>query len=294
MIAALRQAVIQWSMILLSVLAIGPAVALLVAGLRSPTGGAETTLLWSASPLGGVLAGLAVLAAAGVFVAGAGLLLKGEIARDTGRYAAGLIVVWAAMRTGNVESLWRVDGDGAGGTAILLLIESLLVLVPGAAMALWLFSREHGHAEGLRRALISKAGLGAIGAGAIAAIVVSFVLVSSPLRGQAVAGTIGAAIAGGAAARAAATGFGATREPAGSAALAVLAAGLIAPVVMAVVPGLGGLHEAALAGTLRGPAATQPLDWLAAALIGAPIGSAWAASLLDQADQASAPATKRA
>jgi hypothetical protein len=68
--------------------------------------------------------------------------------------------------------------------------------------------------------------------------------------------------------------------------LAIVAAGLTCPIVSAVLPGLGGLHEAALSGTLRGPSATQGLDWLAAARIGAPIGSAWAASLLSQADEA--------
>ncbi|MEN1705480.1 MAG: hypothetical protein AAGJ54_08225 [Planctomycetota bacterium] len=288
--AAIKQTV-KWIILLAALLAVGPAVAMLVAGLQGPAGGDETTLLWNTQMTEGLIAAVAVLAAMYVCGLAGGVLVD----KENGGQAAGLIAIWAAMRTGNLGDLWRVTETGAGGVVGLLFLESLLLVAAAFPLVLWLQADRKNPIEVAKGIATTRAGLVSVAAAAVAALIVSFILVFTPLRGQALGGAIGGAIAGAVAARAAAVALGAPSDPRGAAAIGALVACLLAPAVAALRPGLGGLHDASLAGTLTGPAAIQPLDWIAAALIGAPIGVGWAASLFEQSeDEKPAAKTRRA
>lgn len=282
--------VIKWSLYLLGLLAIGPAASLPIAALRDVSGGSEATALVGSSITAGILSLVAPLAAA----LGLGVLTSRLIGPRPGLIAAGLVLAWAALRSGNLDGVFRATRDG--GTIIPLAIEGgvlgLLGVLVGAMV--WAAGRDHHAPSGAAPALgrVPAEALGLISEGvrrAPASIVASIVaggivvwlVAQEPLKGQTIAATVLAGIAAGGFARAVSS----RAHPASPvpALLGMAVLGVIGPLSVLVV-GSGGsrLVSDVLLGDVFALALPMPLDWVAGACWGIPMGLAWAESMVDK------------
>lgn len=273
-------------MIYLSALFVfGPIAGMLMASVRAVDGGVAATPLVSASPMAGVLAALGAVAIALVVGAVAARLLG----LAPGMTAAGLIMAWAAWRSGTIEGLVRAEQSGAPLRS--LAIEGLLFGVIGVilAAALAMISRHDGYGHsghraeggGLRLVLPGKAVLPALGVGLLAGAVVAWFLAVSPLKGQAVLSAVCAAVAMAAAAR-----LVDLRTPMAGLAIPVAALAVLGPLAGLALAGNGGSVSGVVASVYRGTLAPianiTPLDWIAGGLLGIPMGVAWAGSMMEK------------
>ncbi|MEL6329537.1 MAG: hypothetical protein AAFR38_07730 [Planctomycetota bacterium] len=279
----MSKSALRWICVLTAVLAAGPLVASLVAQLPGPSGSSDSSFLWSAAPVRGLALLLLVAAATGV-----GAVLSAKLAGFTfGLGAGAVITAWSAFRTGGVADMVR---ENAGGSPVTFVIEGAVFAVLGVAivMATWAQARPRADREkqpSFRQALRNlrkPPGLAAIVAALAAAIVASFLVAFEGLRGQAIFAAWAAGIAGGAAGGLAAGALGAERTPVFAPFVGVLLAAVVGPIIAMIVPGSGAFEEAALRGTLSGPAVLQPVDWLFGALLGVPTGVGWVAASLEQ------------
>lgn len=268
----------------LSLAAIGPMAGSLVGGLRLPDGAVGATALTSESPVRGL-----VLLSISLLVAGATGVVASRIRGwRHGMLCAGFVVAWVAWRQATIEETLIHARDG--GPLVRLAIEG--AFAGGAACAIgWAVraadrrKRRGGEAEGEWSAVT----VGVIAAAAVATVGAHVVAVE-PLKGQAVfAAFVGSVLAGGASWLAMGGEGGGRREPparrvmAPLVGIALVAAG--GPVAAVVVHGTGlGAAEAAFAGRILRVATVGPSDWAAGALLGVPVGMAWAASLFPRAN----------
>ncbi len=73
--------------------------------------------------------------------------------------------------------------------------------------------------------------------------------------------------------------------------LALLVAGIVAPLIGFIAPGAEHLEKAFINATMPGALVVQPLDWAAGMLLGVPIGMAWTAASIGKVEEsASRPA----
>ncbi len=281
---SLKHVVLRYVLPISAALVFGPLAAMPVGGLMSATGGTETTPLLSAAPVMGIVAILVVALIAGL---GGGLTARLTVA-GTGRTFAGLVIVWAAMRTGDSWEILMVRG---GGAVVPLAIEGAIVAGVGLVMIAGLIAM--GEKKSLRAGLgdVSDAVRGkgaALGLliGVVGGLVGTVLVGPDGMRGQCLL----AGIAGGVLC---AVGVqGASPETPGEvarvrASVAVLVLAVDGPLTMLVMPGGAEIATAARAGTLTGPGVVQPLDWLAGVFLGVPTGMAWVGSVSERA-QASA------
>lgn len=298
----MMKAVLRWAIPLFGLFVVGPVAGLCTVGLRSADGSGAVTPILAASPVSGLLAGLAaMLLAAVVGVVGAWFN-----SFKTGLFSAGLTLAWAAWGTGTIDgimrrtqsagSLWRLSAEGLIFGACAVAIALLLLRVeqirtdrrsrgaqkewseqnrswasvdpaatPAASPALT--------AEERSRRLASMA----IGFALVIAVAVPVVwaVATEALKGQVIAAAIAAAALGTAAGRS-----WAFKSPivVFVAAIALLAA--VSPAVATLWHGTEPtLVKASLAGTLFPLARLVPLDWIAGAFIGVPLGISLAGSL---------------
>ncbi|MAY73199.1 MAG: hypothetical protein CMJ31_00465 [Phycisphaerae bacterium] len=260
----------------LALLLFGPLAALPVAGLRASDGSQDTTLLVGTSPIGGLIA--LVIGAVLAVVIGAFAARTLDLLRAMS--IAGLTLAWPAIRTGDMRDILQRTG---GGAIPLVLVEAILVAVVGLACfaVIRSFHTKKTSVRDIVTLVTPKNTLILVGAGTVGALIGSLVVAFDALPGQALL----AAILGGAAAGAVvpllASSIGA-KDDIALAFAATLVAGVIAPVVMLVYPGLGGAADAARAHAIVGPLAVQPLMWLSGAFVGAPIGWGWAGATSSQ------------
>lgn len=269
----------RWFLPLVAVFLLGPACASLVGGLKAGNGSHDVSLIMSSSPAVGIVFGsVCLLAAALVGIVGAR-----SVDARTGTLSAGLVVGWAAWRTGTLDQVLLLHPHAM--TLVLLAIEGLIVGSLGlvAAFAIMRGVRPspddvHGAVEAPVRACMTKAGLVGAGVGAVAALVVAHIVVFSPLRGQALGGAVLGGIAAGAIGSLA--GASVSDKPAAPIAIfaSMLLAACVAPLVALVVPGVGRLPTSVLEANIPGPVLVQPLDWVAGMFIGVPIGMGWASA----------------
>ncbi|MEM7755704.1 MAG: hypothetical protein AAF297_08730 [Planctomycetota bacterium] len=291
---------VRWTLNIVALVVLGPLAAVPISALADRHGGGAVSLLVNTSLASGLFA-LAAVGALGVLGGALGSRLSGS---QMGRTVAGLTVAWAALWVGDMGDTLRAAGPTMG-TVLSLIVESGLLLVVGVAMLYATLTADRprvkaAEADGksgasalsavspadfLKRFTAPAALLG-IAIGVVAALFGAWLVARDDMRGQAFfAGILGAILAG-AAARLAGTllpgGDPKTAHRPEVPAVGVLLAGVLAPLVLIVVPGLGNVDEAARAGTLTGPGALTPLDWLAGALLGTSIGINWAGSLLER------------
>jgi hypothetical protein len=303
----MKDAILRWCMYFVAILIVGPVAFGLLWPLRTADGGADATPLISTTPLLGLLAALAALVLA--LVAG---LLTAKVARSVrgGMIAAGLVLVWAAFGTAEVDDLVRAARSAA--PLWMLSLEGVLIGAAGVAAAAILVLFGGGAATGddpspstppalqktkasqYRTAPPSRAALRgffgdtaplllAVAAGVLAGGAAAFFAASSPLKGQAIAAALLGAVAAAVAGRLTNPGMS---LPALMLPIAILA--VISPVAGAILGGGGAAIETVYGGTLLPIAHILPLDWLAGAFIGIPLGAGWAGSMVEK--QATPPA----
>ncbi|MBX3356988.1 MAG: hypothetical protein KF745_01035 [Phycisphaeraceae bacterium] len=287
----------RWILPLLALLVLGPLAGWMTVSLRSSNGGEGTSILVCSSWVRGLGACLGAFALAAV----AGCLSGRMLTRSWGFFCAGLVLAWAAWGTGTIAEVLRTTNSS--GTFLILSVEGLIVGGLGVVLAALIARaspREHPVAESwtdddhsavptLALAVVLSLVAGGVGAWLIA---------QNSLKGQTVAAAVAAAIL--------AAGFGrlsAQRAPAllffvVMACLAVL--GPAMAMVLNFSPGASGASRLQVfpasadviagvrAGLLLPLARPLPLDWIAGAFIGIPLGLNWAGSMLDR--HAHAPA----
>jgi hypothetical protein len=270
----MRSAIIRWTMYMAALLVVGPIAGLCTGWLRAPDGSSFAAPFASTEPVLGTVAAFGALALALVLGAVAGRL-EGIRAGFT---TAGLVVAWAAWRTGPVDQIVRAN-DSAGVLGRLA-AEGLLFGAAGVALAVAISAvskRDSHHLGG--RLLAGTSGLAAIGVGVLAGAAIAWLVARTPLKGQAVAAAITGGVAIGAAGRLA--DLSATL-PSLCIPIAVLA--ILGP-LSGLVVGAGNaasLLTAGRNGTLFPLANILPLDWIAGGLLGIPLGVTWAASMIEK------------
>lgn len=264
----MKSAVLRWTIYLLALFALGPVAGLLTGSLRGLDGGPDATPLVCSAPVAGILAGVAALAIA----LAVGLVGARLVGVEHGYTAAGLVLAWAAWRTGEVSELIRTAQSGAPLRSLTL--EGVLfgALALGIAWALAAFAKRPTDAPEQPR--FGSRPLGVLVAGFLAAGVGAWLVAVTPLKGQAVA----AAIAGGI--LAAAVGRLVDLEaPLPILVAPVLLVGIVAPLTGFITRGTTGVVAAAYAGTLFPTSHITPLDFIAGAFLGVPVGISWATSM---------------
>ena len=282
----MTQLILKWIVVLLALFAVGPFAASIVAPLRLPDGSHAASLLTDGSIIHGLTAGAIVLALAATM----GLVAGRLIARDMGLTVAGLIVAWAAWRFSTVDR--AISRIGNGDFLTTLAIEGLILGLLGTtiAVAIGLTSREKQPKAAVVGAFLEDQSPGApipitnlVLAGAVGAVVAAaavWIVAVEALKGQSVMAAVIGGIACGAGAQLAAT-------------MHRIRLGILVPTLaMAVLATLSplitisklGVHATATAteGNLFALGRLGPLDWLAGALLGVPVGLAWANSMLEK------------
>ncbi len=292
---------IKWAIYMIALLVIGPLAAGPLASLRDVSGGHEATVLISTSLAAGVLAGVIPIVAAGAV----GLVTARLIGPRHGMLSAGLVLARAAWRSASIDGLMRATRDG--GAMLPLAGEGALLGLAGVLLgaAIWVAggdpARDRLHApapSGADRAdapiaparrvwlLITGAtgakggGIAAILAGLAAGGVVAWMVALEPLKGQTIFAAMLAGVAAG--------GFGravTARDEKPSPMAALIAMTLLAcigPISALVMNGGSRVVGAAIGGDLFTLAMPMPLDWLAGAFWGIPIGLSWAESMVEK------------
>jgi len=271
----MKDLLIRWAIALIAVLLLGPLAGTFVGGLRASDGGPHVTLIANAAPAAGILGGLAALTLATL-----GGIVAGRIANVSWGYVAtGLILAWPAFLTGEVREVLRSTQDASVLWAVAFegaLFGALGVL---AALAISRWGRRRPAPDAVHEReepLWSAMGL----VGAVTALLVggliAFLVAREGLKGQTIGaaalGAVGAATAGGLAAhRVTGVAF-------------VAAAGVLAFAGPAIAVGVigGDPLEKSYANDLFPLAWISPLDWLAGAFLGTPVGVAWSGSMIDK------------
>lgn len=265
-------AVVRWTWYIVCLVVLGPIAGALAALPEGPDGSAGTALA-SRAPVEGVLGlmgGLALAACAG---AASGRMVGQRAAMS----CAGLIVLWMAARTASVSGLVRASGHGPWPW---LVAEGAVVAaglaVVGVAIALATRRRpaqadgpedEHGVSLAWRSAP-------AVAAAGVAGGVVGAAIAVTPLKGQAIAAAVLAAVAAAMVVR-----LVDRRTPALGAVLAVGVLAIASPAALLASVAPGDALAATYAGDLPSLGLLTPLDWAAGALLGVPVGLAWAGSI---------------
>lgn len=285
--------VLRWLVPIVACLVVGPVAGWLVQGLRAPDGGGQVSLLLSSTPVMGLVRGGLAVLLAGV----TGVVAAAIIGTRMGLFSAGLVLAWAAMATGRIDGIlgWEAARGGAIGSMTLLSVEGALVgglgVIVAAAVLLMPVRRAAIEvAPGEKdphpvqhfaepRAILHRSAPVALLAGLIGAGVVVWLVAQSTYKGQTFAAAALGGVAAGAAVRV----------------LAVHASGVWAFVAFAVLSAAspvvarmmsGDVAAAAMSGQLLRLAHPLPLDYLAGALVGVPMGLAWGASMVVKAEGA--------
>jgi hypothetical protein len=279
----MKTAAIKWGLAGLSVFAVGPLCAWLVAR-TSPDGLSPGTPLVSASPLLGAVGLLLALA----IVAGLGMVVARVASARWGFFCAGLALCWAAAHTASLSGPTGLIRPAAvageiGGVSMRLLVEGLvcLVVLAPAAVFMWMRgSHPQGEAGASQRgdpadttAMAMGVGIGLLGAAAGV-----WMVAITGLKGQAIAGAAVGGLAAGFAGH-----LLAHRAPGFALALGALLLCVLAPAA-GLFMGPRGIPGALAAGgdALMPLLRLTPLDVAAGVLLGLPMGHGWAASIVDK------------
>lgn len=281
---------LRWVLPLAALLAVGPLAAWIVRAIRAGDGTRTVSLLVNDDPAVAIGAGILAIALALAI----GLVAARRLGPQVGMTTAGLAMIWPAWMMGRVELVLRLHPTG--GALTRLVIEGVLaggiILAAYGAMARVTRAKDLPLARDclgqLRRSVTSNAGLAGSLAGAVAALGVAWLIARHDLRGQAIFAAFAAGIASGLVSRLVGTALD-QDAPLASAFVGMALAAVVAPALLFVTPGSGGLLDAAVAGTLPGPARLQPIDWITGALLGVSTGLAWLGEL-EHANASAKPA----
>ena len=247
----------------------GPLASFALKRAEPPAGGAMPTIALSPSVIDTLVAVTAVLlasclcafAAARVSRAGVGLL------------AGGLVVVWADLQSANLDQLLTAVRDGS--VLISLAIEGAIVLAVGLAIVL---ASYRGAGDPIATLGVRKAGkpvsVPGLVTGLVGAATLATLLAANPLKLQCIVAATAAGAAAGVAVR--------LSMPDWAAGPGVLILGVLA--ILAPLAGWSMVADPVgghTASDMIPIAKIMPLDWLAGALIGVPIGRFWTAGTME-------------
>lgn len=276
-------ATIRWAAYLTALLILGPIAGMAIGSLRASDGGLDATPLLCTAPATGIIIGVAIILGAGLV----GAITARFVGWTPGMSTAGIIIAWAAWRGGDVQVMLRQTQSGA--TLKTLAMEGAILgiaAILAAALILAAANDLKEKSQPFARRLVGqfKSGLGspgvalAIPVAIIAGAVAVWLVAQGSLKGQVFAAGIASGILGAAAGRIVDLEAKAITFIAAAALLCVLGpiAGLLKH------GGGGGMVQAAYAGELFALANLTPMDWLAGAFVGVPIGMSWAASMIEK------------
>lgn len=259
----------RWIVLTIAFWVLGPAAGWMMSRLRAPDGGPDVSILLAENPALSITAGAGAI---GLAVA-AGFAASRLFGARTGFFTAGLVLIWPAWASGSVGGILRRTQTGA--TLWTLAIEG--VLVSAALMAgAWIIERVERKRDA-GNAGVPRKGLGlpvsyamAVAAAALAAWAVA----RTELPGQTIAAAFFAGLLGAMAA------ILADPRARMSHILAVAAVLLfLGPASAAAVQG-DAVIQRLYDGSLIPLARPAPLQWAAGLLLGVPVGSSWAGSLV--------------
>ena len=275
--------VLQWILAAVAALIVGPVAGWLVALNGGVDGSPHATMLTGTSTAMGVLGHLGALAlAAGMGVVSARL--------TTGRYglfAAGVVLAWAAARSGQVEAILAVRTET--GVLTSLAVEGLVLAAAAGVLAHVICRDREDEIPAQREPIVSSETGLAAAAALVAGGVGAWIASQDDTKGQTIAAAAVAGMAGATLARVLAH-----RGLAAGVMLGVCLLAAAGPMLGARA-GAGALLEGMYSGQVRGSLAAMarvaPLDWLAGAFIGVPIGMTWAASMVEKKQAEAAAGT---
>jgi hypothetical protein len=273
MIPPMRHWIARWALIILAIFLVGPIAGQATGAIPALDGGPEAAAFVGRSVVAGVGLTLAAVTIATLW----GLLGARLLGARTGLFLAGLVVAWAAGQGATVVGLMRVTGES--GTFVSLAIEGGVLLVVGAGMswAICLVGRatEQDYAEPITHIDNLYGLVAAVLAGGLAA----WLLAREGLKGQ----TLAAGVAAGVAAATIGRLIGQRAQPM----IFVPAVMLLAVIGPIAAMQLGGANavERVFENRISALGLLTPMDWLAGALLGVPMGLAWAASLTNRHGQ---------
>lgn len=299
------KATVRWALFFAALLGLGPALWLLTHGLRAADGVSPT------SPGLAGAAGLAIGVVVVVLLGGMGMLVARLTSLRWGVFVAGVAAAWAAAGVGGGGG----GSSGGGGGALAdvlrtapasalgsLAVEGFVlgaVLVVGVIGMHWAAGRRPGgdhdparagwrggdhahraHAHHRDETWAARVGLADLATSVAVAVAAGFIVpalvAQSGLKGQTVAGALLAGLLAATAGSFLSRRWG--HSPIGPAVGLAIVAGA-APLVASLMVPAGSLVRLANDGSILAAAKALPLDWVAGALLGIPLGLAWGQSL---------------
>jgi len=261
-------------MIAIAALVIGPIAAWLCRPMRGTDGGMISTVLVGSAVGPAILGSLLAMAMATLF----GALVARMLGWRLGCFVAGVTLAWPAWEHAGVVQLLRVSGDPSIMPRLAIEGAALLGLALGAAFLLYRVDPGIDRKPDAIKGVVSGVGgfvAAALAAGTLAGIVALLVAIEEQ-RAQAFAAAAGAAIAAGTIARF----IGPSPSPT-AAMLGLLLVSIVAPLLTMQLTGAD-LIEAAYIGSMLNLGRLTPMLWVSGALVGVPIGSAWAESMFER------------
>ena len=274
--------VFRWIVIALAALVVGPVAAWLCRPMRGTDGGMTATILVDSEVGPAFIRTLLAFALAMLFGAGVARVLGWRL----GCFVAGVVLAWPAWEHAGVAQLIRETGEPS--IMPRLAIEGALFLGAALGASFLLYRVDPGidRKPDAMGGVVSGFGgvlAAALAAGTLASIVVLIVAIEEH-RAQAFAAAAVAAIAAGTVAR-----FVGPSPAPTTAMLGLLLAAIVAPLLTMQLAGAD-LIEAAYNGSMLNLGRLTPMLWASGALVGVPIGTAWAESMFERQPQPTAAA----
>lgn len=282
----MKHATVRWTIHILALCVLGPIAGLLIASLHAPDGGPHATLLLNTQPAVGVLMGLLAFSLAAALAFLAAKLVDAR----AGLFAAGVVLAWAAARSGRVDVILRAQNTSS--PLIMLAVEGLLVGLLGVLIAIGVYAIAKPTEQlpasepapffkvlgaAARRAVRAPGITIALPVAVVAGAAAAWIVATSALKGQAIAAGFVAGIIGGAAGR-----IADVRTPGQTFMIAIGILAIVAPISALIFQRGVGPVEAAYDATLFALTRVAPLDWVAGGLLGVPLGVAWAGSMIEK------------
>jgi len=270
----LMRVVLQWVFAAIAALIVGPIAGWATALNHGVDGSGDATMLVGASVATGVLGHAVALALAG----GLGLVASRVLGGRYGLFTAGVVLTWAAARTGRVETILSAQPET--GTVVSLMIEGGVLAAAAAALA-WLICRdkEHENPAQQEKALSGETLLG-LAAALVAGGLGAWLAARDDIKGQTIAAAWVAGALGATLARVLAH-----RTPGWSVVLGACLCGVVGPALaVSVAPEklLIGMYSGGISSELLSLMRVAPLDWIAGVFMGVPVGMSWAGSMMEK------------